>query len=304
MSDLPAPLTPPDCDLRDFQFMPLEVARVRRSKQWLLAKRDPEIGFYSINLWMMAWHEVPCGSLEDDDDVLADAAMCDPRKWPKVRDRVLRGWVKCADGRLYHSVVAEKALDSWGKKKAQRQRTEAARIARHAPRQAVSPDASGSVTSSVTENVTEVVTGSKGEGEGEREGKREGEGRKQSLTRDARASRPRAAARRLSERSEPDGFAAWYAAYPRKVGRDAAARAYGAAVKRGVSAADLAAAVASATWSPDPQFIPHPATWLNQGRWKDRGTDGPYRTAEPSGKFDWLFNGSCDSTTIIDGEAA
>ena len=113
VDQLPPPPVPPDADLTDLKFMPLEVARLRRSKAWLICKRRPELAFYMLNLWTASWHERPAGSLEDDDDVLADAAMCSPEKWPKVREAALRGWVKCSDGRLYHPVVAEKANDSW-----------------------------------------------------------------------------------------------------------------------------------------------------------------------------------------------
>ena len=65
----PEPLTPSSCDLQDFPFMPLMVARLRKSKAWVKARRNPALGFYMLNLWMFAWHEVPAGSLEDDDDV-------------------------------------------------------------------------------------------------------------------------------------------------------------------------------------------------------------------------------------------
>lgn len=184
MIDLPKPLTPPECDLRDFQFMPLEVGRLRRSKAWLLCKRDPAVAFYMINLWSASWHEVPAASLEDDDDVLADLAMCDPRKWDKIKAVVMRGWVKCSDGRLYHKVVAEKANTSWTAKLAQRQRTQAARDSRSQKRsqdekadptssvtdsvtETVTTSVTENVTSSVTDNVTESVTGSKGEYKGE-----------------------------------------------------------------------------------------------------------------------------------------
>lgn len=121
----PDPLTPPDSDLRDFRFMPLDVAQIKQSKQWLRAKRRPEIGFYSINLWMAAWHQRPVASLEDDEDVLCDAAECDAERWPQVRDEVLRGWVRCADGRIYHPIVAFKALDAWIEKLQQRKRSSA-----------------------------------------------------------------------------------------------------------------------------------------------------------------------------------
>ena len=113
---LPDPPIAADVDLRDFPFMPLDVPRLRRSKAWLYAKRRPEIGFYMINLWCSSWHEVPAGSLEDDDDVLADLAMCSLEKWPRVRAAALRGWVKSKDGRLYHAVVVEKAIEAWSQK--------------------------------------------------------------------------------------------------------------------------------------------------------------------------------------------
>lgn len=131
---LPDPLVPSDVDLTDFPFMPLHVERLRRSKAWLLAKKTPELGFYMLNLWAMSWHESPPASLEDDDEVLADAAMCKESRWAKVREQVLRGWVKCADGRLYHPIVAEVALTSWQSKVDQRKRTAAATAAREANR--------------------------------------------------------------------------------------------------------------------------------------------------------------------------
>ena len=116
MADLPDPLMPVDCDLRDFAFMPLDIQRLRRSKAWLKAKRNPALAFYMINLWTAAWHDVPAGSLEDDDDVLADLAMCDPSKWTKLKADVLHGWVKCSDGRLYNPTTCEKAQESWDSK--------------------------------------------------------------------------------------------------------------------------------------------------------------------------------------------
>lgn len=127
-TSLPPPPVPADADLTDFKFMPLEVARLRRSRAWLICKRRPELAFFMLNLWSASWHERPAGSLEDDDDVLADAAMCSPERWPKVRAEVMRGWVKCSDGRLYHPVVAEKVMDSWHGKAVARWRKECDRI--------------------------------------------------------------------------------------------------------------------------------------------------------------------------------
>jgi hypothetical protein len=156
MTELPAPLTTPDCDLRDFQFMPLLIARLRRSKAWLKCKRRPELAFYMINLWTAAWHETPAASLEDDDDVLADLAMCDPAKWQKMRADVLHGWVKCSDGRLYHRVIAEQATEAWRHRTGYRERLSKAREAREAKRNGRS---TGTVTGSMIETITEPITG-------------------------------------------------------------------------------------------------------------------------------------------------
>jgi Protein of unknown function (DUF1376) len=125
---LPAPLVSTKVDLTDFKFMPLEVARLRRSKAWLICKRRPEVAFYMLNLWTASWHERPASSLEDDDDVLADAAMCPPDRWSEVKADVLRGWIKCSDGRLYHPVVAEKALEAWNGKLVKRWQNECDRL--------------------------------------------------------------------------------------------------------------------------------------------------------------------------------
>jgi len=125
---LPPPLVPIEADLTDFRFMPIEHARLRRSRAWLICKRRPELAFWQINLWIGSWTERPAGSLEDDDDVLADVAMCSPDRWQEVKADVLRGWIKCSDGRLYHPVVAEKVLEAWNSKLTKRWQNECDRV--------------------------------------------------------------------------------------------------------------------------------------------------------------------------------
>lgn len=134
---LPFPLTPANADLTDFQFMPLQIARLRKSKAWLICKRRPELAFYMLNLWTAAWHENPAGSLEDDDDVLADMAMCSPERWDKVKEAVLRGWIKCSDKRLYHPVVAEKVMEAWKQKRVHAYDRECGRLRKAATRSGI-----------------------------------------------------------------------------------------------------------------------------------------------------------------------
>lgn len=193
VTDLPAPLTAADADLTDFKFMPLDVRRLQKSKAWLICKRKPDVAFYMLNLWLAAWHERPAGSLENDDDVLADAAMCSPEKWAGVKADVLRNWIRCSDGRLYHEVVAEKVNEAWEAKIAQRTRTTAARIAALSKRLEQASDTavkeqvsreiqrlrlrlSQASAVSVTENVTRTETETKGQGQGQGERKGQGQG--------------------------------------------------------------------------------------------------------------------------------
>lgn len=124
---LPAPPVPAECDLRDFAFMPLEVRRLLTSETWLLGSAEEKCA--ALTLWCEAWHQVPASSLPDNDKMLAHLSQSGAR-WKKVKAHVLRSWVKCSDGRLYHPVVAEKALESWAKKEAQRERSRKANDAR------------------------------------------------------------------------------------------------------------------------------------------------------------------------------
>jgi hypothetical protein len=109
----PAPPTPCDVDLRDFHFMPLDVVRLQNSETWAIA--DGWAAKALVNLWTRSWHQVPAGSLPDDDNL--HRAWANVPDWESVRNVALRGFVKCSDGRLYHRVICEKALDAWNKRK-------------------------------------------------------------------------------------------------------------------------------------------------------------------------------------------
>jgi len=109
VTELPAPLTPADCNLRDFQFMPMDVARLLASETWVLGTGDERAA--AMTLWLESWRQVPAGSVPTDDRMLAHLSQS--KAWKKVRAHALRGWVEASDGRLYHPVVAEKVLEAW-----------------------------------------------------------------------------------------------------------------------------------------------------------------------------------------------
>lgn len=78
-----------------------------------------------------------------------------------------------------------------------------------------------------------------------------------------------------SFKTKLQGFDEFWSAYPRKTGKEAAARAW-ATHKCSQRLAEILAAIESQkTWpqwnKAAGQFIPHPKTWINQHRWEDIG---------------------------------
>lgn len=82
------------------------------------------------------------------------------------------------------------------------------------------------------------------------------------------------AAPRKLRRAPPDAFERFWRAYPRKTAKAAAERALrrldpcAETLERMLQA--VAAHRESEQWKRDGgRYIPHPATWINQGRWED-----------------------------------
>jgi len=113
---LPEPLVPAEVDLRDFQYMELDVRALRDSR--FAAEVKPEAFRAGVLLWCAAWHQVPAGSLPDDDTQLAQLAGYGfvVKEWRRYREQALQLFERCADGRLYHRVIAEKARSAWDAK--------------------------------------------------------------------------------------------------------------------------------------------------------------------------------------------
>ena len=137
---LPPPLVPAGTNLRDFAYMPLDVVRLRDSD--LVAEVSPEAFRCAVLLWCVSWHQVPAGSLPDDDVLLCGYAGFGRvlREWKRHRDGALHGWIKCSDGRLYHPVVAEKAVEAQASRYNHTYKTECARIKKNAQRAGTVPD--------------------------------------------------------------------------------------------------------------------------------------------------------------------
>ncbi len=114
MAELPPPIVSAEVDLRGMEFMPLKGDILFKSTTWL--KGSHEARSAALRLWWHSFaHEVPAASLPDDDQLLAEYAGYGEvvKAWLKIKPQAMRGWVKCDDGRLYHKIVAELALEAW-----------------------------------------------------------------------------------------------------------------------------------------------------------------------------------------------
>ena len=270
MTNFPPPFTPPDCDLRGMEWMPLYGDRLFASETWLMA--GPEGRCAALALWWASWKQRPAGSLADQDRMLAQIAGygMNVKAWQAVREEAMRGWIKCSDGRLYHPVVSEFAMEAWDRRKKERERKATYRA--------------------------KYINGHGGGGEGQdadvprdKTGTGRGTEPGQARGRDGPEDVPGTADRKRQDRTGQEkekkerplatlapsagaeaerNFEAFWQAFPRKVGRGAAVRAFAAACRKAPAAA-IIAAVERAVWSPNPRFIPHPTTWLHDERWTD-----------------------------------
>jgi hypothetical protein len=96
----------------------------------LVAVSSHEVIGAAVLLWCRSWKQRPAASLPNDDRVIAAFARMPLSRFKKLRGEILRGFVLCADGRLYHKTLATEAINAFQRKLAfQRKReTEAERL--------------------------------------------------------------------------------------------------------------------------------------------------------------------------------
>lgn len=108
----PAPYHP-DIRAKGWRFE-LDHERLRQSDTWALA--SPETRPWLLMLWMVAWEQTPCGSLPDDDRLIAARIGMPLQVFHEHRDVLLRKWWKADDGRLYHDVLILRVAEMQAKR--------------------------------------------------------------------------------------------------------------------------------------------------------------------------------------------
>lgn len=164
-----APLTPAEADLTGYAFMPLFGEQLFGS-DFNLEASDAEFRA-AVRIWWAAWTQVPAASLPNDEKKLCQLAGLGREgmtKWKKMRPVVMRNFVLCSDGRLYHRVLAPHAIAAWEERKAAIKRGKASGVARRLKRGIPPPEQREQLESVSIPSRKEIETETN-KGEGERE---------------------------------------------------------------------------------------------------------------------------------------
>ena len=122
-NELPEPPYPEATKANGFK-QEVDWDRIAQSRTWIYA--DNEVRPWLLMLWLKSWHNVPAGTWEADDEYIARSLGCKLEFFIGHREQFMRGWVRHADGRLYHPFIVAQVLEMLGRRKAT-----AARVKEH-----------------------------------------------------------------------------------------------------------------------------------------------------------------------------
>ena len=104
----------------------LHMEQIEQSDTWLRARNGLNRA-YLLMLWAKAWSQKPCGSLPNDDELIALMLDMDDDEFAKRKAVLMRGWWLADDGRLYHTTITERVLEMLAAKSKERLRKAAYR---------------------------------------------------------------------------------------------------------------------------------------------------------------------------------
>lgn len=87
----------------------LDTEQIEQSDTWVLTPADMRPWLFMV--WVTAWKQTPCGSLPDDNELIAVRIGMKPTLFAKNRAVLLRGFWKAEDGRLYHDTITRRVAE-------------------------------------------------------------------------------------------------------------------------------------------------------------------------------------------------
>ena len=150
---------PADTRAKGWRFE-LDHERIEQSDTWALA--PAELRPWLLMLWLTAWRQEPCGSLPNDDELIAAKIGMPLKAFTKVRAKLMRNWWLAEDGRLYHDTVALRVTEMLTARDGERRRKAEYRQRKDAERAAASggsPDLSHGTTDGQPPDSTRSSTG-------------------------------------------------------------------------------------------------------------------------------------------------
>lgn len=130
MADKPIDSPFPDDTLSKGWRFELHMEKVKKSDTWLRA-RTGFVRAHLLLLWSEAWEQTPCGTLPNDDELVALLLDMDAETFAKHRAILMRGWSLASNGRLYHETITDRVLAMLEKRAKDAQRTAASRARRN-----------------------------------------------------------------------------------------------------------------------------------------------------------------------------
>lgn len=101
---------PADTRAKGWRFE-IDMEKARQSDTWALTlQRGWEPKALLVWMWSVAWEQTPCGSLPNDEELIAARLELPAKVWEKHRAILMRNWWLADDGRLYHDIIVSRVL--------------------------------------------------------------------------------------------------------------------------------------------------------------------------------------------------
>lgn len=103
----------------------LELDELQHHEDWALAAEIPLAQHALVLMQLVAWEQIPCGSLPADENILRAMCRIPADHWSAMRDVLMRGWWPADDGRLYHDALVPRVQEMLFKRSQETRRNQA-----------------------------------------------------------------------------------------------------------------------------------------------------------------------------------